>query len=84
MQRAFILRRFEQHLGGAVTGLIVFSVAFGLGHLVQGRDAAIVTGLLGAFWGIVYLRRRSVVAPIVCHAGFNLIEVAIPFGASGG
>ena len=74
VQRGFILRRFEQHLGGGVIGLAVFSVAFGLGHLLQGWDAAIVTGLLGVFWGIVFLRRRSIVAPIMCHSIFNLIH----------
>jgi membrane protease YdiL (CAAX protease family) len=76
LQRAFVLHRFEQHLGGAVTGLVIFSVAFGLGHALQGWDAAILTGLLGAFWGIVYLHRRSVIAPVVCHAAFNLVEIA--------
>ena len=55
--------------------MIVTSVAFGAGHLVQGYDAAIVTGLLGAFWGVVYLRRRSVVAPMVSHAGFDLLQI---------
>ncbi len=84
VQRAFILRRFEQHLGGGVIGLIVYSVAFGLGHLVQGRDAAIVTGLLGAFWGIVYLKRRSIVAPVVCHATFNLTEILVAYSANTG
>ena len=83
VQRAFILRRFERHLGGVVVGLVVFSTAFGLGHLVQGRDAAIVTGLLGAFWGIVYLRRGSVIGPVVCHAGFNLTEVLIAYAVNG-
>ena len=42
---------------------------------MQGADAAIATGLLGVFWGIVYLRRRSVVAPMVSHSGFNLLEL---------
>ena len=84
VQRAFILRRFEQHLGGGVVGLVVFSVAFGLGHLVQGRDAAVVTGLLGAFWGVVYLKRRSVVAPMVCHVIFNLTQILIAYNASAG
>ena len=85
IQRAFILHRFEQRLGGAVVGLVVFSVAFGLGHLVQGRDAAIVTGVLGAFWGTVYLSRRSVVAPMVCHGLFNLFEIGIAsLGGAGG
>ena len=50
-------------------------VAFGLGHWVQGLDAVVTTGTLGAFWAIVYLRRRSSVAPIVSHAGFNSLEI---------
>jgi len=75
LQRAFLLQRFERHLGGATVGVIVLSTAFGLGHALQGWDAAIATGALGAFWAIVYLRRRSSVAPMVSHAGFNSIEV---------
>ena len=75
LQRAFLLRRFERHLGGAAVGVVVLSVAFGLGHNVQGWDAVITTGLLGAFWAILYLRRRSAVAPVVSHAGFNALEV---------
>ena len=75
IQRAFLLHRFEQWLGGGRVGVIVTSIAFGAGHLLQGVDAAIATGLLGAFWGVVYLRRRSAVAPMVSHAGFDLIQI---------
>jgi membrane protease YdiL (CAAX protease family) len=53
----------------------VLSAAFGLGHIVQGWDAVIGTGALGAFWAVLYLRRRSVVAPMISHAGFNALEV---------
>jgi len=76
IQRGFILRRFEQYLGGGVVGLIVFSSLFGLGHLEQGRDVALATAVLGAFWGSVFLRRRSIAGPMVGHAGFNLLQVA--------
>jgi membrane protease YdiL (CAAX protease family) len=75
LQRAFLLRRFELHLGGAVVGVVVLSVAFGLGHVVQGWDAVITTGVLGAFWAVVYLRRRSAVAPVISHSGFNSLEI---------
>jgi membrane protease YdiL (CAAX protease family) len=75
LQRAFLLQRFEQHLGGVTLGVIVSSIAFGLGHFPQGWDAVIATGLLGAFWAVVYLRRRSSIAPMVSHAGFNSLEV---------
>ena len=49
---------------------------------VQGADAAITTGVLGAFWGIAYLRRRSVVAPVISHAGFDLLQIVV-FVATG-
>ena len=82
LQRAFVLRRFEQHLGGGWLGLIVFSVAFGLGHYIQGWDAAIVTASLGAVWGAIYLMRRSVVSAMVSHAGFNVAEILIALFAA--
>lgn len=82
IQRAFILNRFARDLGGAKLGLVLFSALFGLGHLLQGFDAALVTGLLGLIWGVLYLSRGSVVAPMVCHAVFNLAEV-LHFGLAG-
>jgi CAAX protease family protein len=76
IQRGFVLRRFEQYLGGGLVGLAVFSVLFGLGHLEQGRDVAIATATLGAFWGAIFLARRTILAPMIGHAGFNLAQVA--------
>lgn len=75
VQRAFLLHRFEQRLGGPAVGLVVTSVAFGLGHTVQGWDAAIITALLGACWGLTYLARRSAIANVVSHATFNVLQV---------
>jgi membrane protease YdiL (CAAX protease family) len=75
LQRAFMLRRFEQYLGGATLGVWVLSVAFGLGHAMQGWDAVITTAALGAFWAWMYLQRRSSVGPIISHAGFNSLEI---------
>jgi membrane protease YdiL (CAAX protease family) len=75
LQRAFLLQRFVRYLGGPVVGVVALSVAFGAGHYVQGWDAVITTGLLGAFWAMLYLRRHSAVAPIVSHSGFNTLEV---------
>lgn len=76
VQRAFLIHRFDRWLGGGAFGVVVTSAAFGLGHLIQGVDAALATGLMGAFWGVVYVRRRSCVAPMVSHSGFDLLQVA--------
>ena len=75
LQRAFLLHRFEQHLGGARVGIVVLSTAFGLGHYVQGWDAVITTAALGAVWAVLYVDRRSSVAPVMSHAGFNSLEI---------
>ena len=75
LQRAFLLQRFVRHLGGPAVGVAVLSIAFGAGHYMQGWDAVVTTGLLGAFWAVLYLRRGSSVAPIASHAGFNGLEV---------
>ena len=87
LQRAFILHRFESihftlplfgfrlRLGGVRFGLVVFTLIFGLLHIYEGVDAAVAIGLLGLFWGVLYIRRRSVVMPMVNHACFNGLQV---------
>ena len=81
-QRAFVLHRFEQSLGGARVGLVLYSAVFGAGHMIQGYDVGITTMLMGAAWGVVFLWRRSIVAPAVCHAGFNAAQI-VQFVVSG-
>ena len=75
VQRAFILHRFEQYLGGAAVGLVLFSLVFGAGHIIQGQDVALTTAALGLFWGVVYLRRRSIASTVVSHSCFNAMEI---------
>ena len=75
LQRAFILHRFDQRLGGAWVGLFFFSVLFGALHFNQGFDVAIAVGTLGVFWGVLYIKRRSAILPMVNHAGFNAAQI---------
>jgi membrane protease YdiL (CAAX protease family) len=75
VQRGFILHRFSQYLGGGAVGVVVHSAIFGLGHADQGWDATLAVATLGAIWGTIYLIRRSIVAPMVSHAGFNLAQL---------
>ncbi len=76
VQRAFIVHRFGRYLGGAGWGIAIYSAFFGLGHVEQGLDAVVVTAFLGLLWGLLYLARRSIVASMVSHAGFDLAQLA--------
>lgn len=81
LQRAFILHRFEQRLGGVRVGLALFTFVFFLPHLPQGLDAALSVAFLGLLWGAIYIRRRSAVMGIVSHAGFDAAQVLLTFFA---
>jgi membrane protease YdiL (CAAX protease family) len=75
LQRAFLLHRFRADFGRPWIGVVITSMAFGLGHTLQGYDAAIVTGALGATWGVMYLTRGSALASLVSHSLFNSGEL---------
>ena len=72
----------SEWLGSGTTGVVVTSMPLAPVICCKGADAAVATGLLGAFWGVVYLSRRSAVAPMVSHAGFDLLQIAAFVAAS--
>lgn len=75
LQRAFILNRFEQYLGGAGLGLALWSVAFGIGHAIQGPQAIVTAGIFSVIFGLLYLRRKSLLAPIAAHSVYNTLAL---------
>jgi membrane protease YdiL (CAAX protease family) len=71
LQRAFIIIRFRQYLGGAWLGLLIWSLAFGAGHYAQGLQGIVAATLFGFLFGLVYLARGSLVAPILAHSLYD-------------
>jgi len=74
-QRAFVIRRFEAGWGPAWIGALLFAGYFGYGHRVQGLDEAIIAGLIGLAWGLLFIARKSVVAPAVNHGLYDALEL---------
>jgi membrane protease YdiL (CAAX protease family) len=79
LQRGFQLHRLTGYVCGRGPALLLTSVAFGAGHTLQGLDVAVATGVLGAFWSLLYLARGSIVAAAVSHGLFNLGQVVIAY-----
>ncbi len=73
LQRAFILTRFRQYLGGAWVGLILWSLVFGVAHYVQGWQGVVTAGIFGLLFGAVYLARASLIAPMVAHGVYDTL-----------
>ena len=75
IQRAFILNRFRTYLGGAWVGLLLWSIAFGAGHYVQGVPGIVIASLYGFLFGVIYLRSGSLIAPITAHAAYDTVAI---------
>jgi len=75
LQRAFILRRFQSFLGGANLGLIVWSVVFAVGHTIQGWQGVVIAGIYGMVFGVLYLARGTLIAPMVAHGVYDAVAL---------
>lgn len=75
LQRAFIIRRFDHHLGGAKLGLILWSIVFGAGHYLQGMQGTIAAGIFGLLFGMLYLLRKSLIPPILAHGLYDTVAL---------
>ena len=59
---------------------ILWSVFFGAGHSFQGVDFAVAAGVLGLLFGLLYLWRGHLAAPIVAHALYDVVTLLIFWG----
>ncbi len=60
--------------------VIASSVAFALGHGLQGAGGVLVTGILGVFLGAVFVVTESLLVVAVAHYVVNVLEFAIHEG----
>jgi membrane protease YdiL (CAAX protease family) len=65
--RGYLILRLQAITGGSGSAAILSSIVFSLGHGYEGTAGVITVGFMGLFFALVYLSRRSLVAPIVMH-----------------
>jgi membrane protease YdiL (CAAX protease family) len=58
-------------------GLVLWTLFFAYGHMMQGIDNAAGAGALGLIFGLLYIWRRNLVAPIVAHAAYDVTTLII-------
>jgi uncharacterized protein len=69
--QVWLAERFPAWL--AVAGA---SVLFGVGHWLSSAYAALAT-LIGAYLGLVFLLSGNLLAPIVAHAGYDVVALYV-------
>jgi uncharacterized protein len=76
---------FRPHAGNRlawVLALVLTSAVVGVGHAYYGPAGIIITGVLGAGFGLVYLlSQRNLWAPILTHGVFDTVAFLILFAA---
>ena len=65
--RGYLILRFSSATASPWAAVLLSSVVFSLGHGYEGIAGVIVTGLLGLVYAVIYVSRKSLVAPVVLH-----------------
>jgi membrane protease YdiL (CAAX protease family) len=65
--RGYLILRFKNIFASPAVAVIFSSVIFSLGHGYEGSAGVVTVGFIGFIFALVYLWRKSLVAPIVMH-----------------
>jgi membrane protease YdiL (CAAX protease family) len=80
--RGYLIQRFKALLKNPVAALVLSSAVFSMGHGYERSGGVVGVGILGLIFGIVYLWRKSLAAPMVMHFMQNFAGIMLaPFGA---
>ena len=65
--RGYLILRFGAITASRTVAILVSAVIFSLGHGYEGTSGVITVGMLGLVFALVYVWRKSLVAPVVMH-----------------
>jgi len=65
--RGYLVLRFKAVTGSSAAAVLLSAVIFSLGHGYEGSVGVITVGVMGLVLALIYLRRQSLVAPVVIH-----------------
>ena len=75
--RGYLMLRFEVILKSRWWSLLISAFIFSLGHGYEGTAGVITVGALGLVFGLIYLWRKSLTAPITMHFLQDFIGIVL-------
>jgi membrane protease YdiL (CAAX protease family) len=73
--RGFLISRLRNIFGSAFIAVIVSSILFGVIHFYQDYLAMFQIVTIAMVLGTLYVRRKSLISPILVHTVFNFINI---------
>jgi membrane protease YdiL (CAAX protease family) len=78
--RGYLLLRLNGVFGNVAVAVILSAVIFAIGHGYEGSAGVITVGVMGLIFALIYVWRKSLVAPIILHFLQDLtVIVLIPY-----
>jgi membrane protease YdiL (CAAX protease family) len=65
--RGYLVPRLQAVTSSSWAAVLISSAIFSVGHGYEGATGVIITGVIGVVYALLYLSRRSLVAPVVLH-----------------
>jgi membrane protease YdiL (CAAX protease family) len=75
--RGYLLLRFSHLLPGLGGAVLLSAVVFSIGHGYEGTAGVVTVGVTGLMLALVYLWRRSLVAPMVMHFLLDFVAIVL-------
>jgi membrane protease YdiL (CAAX protease family) len=75
--RGYLITRFRDLKTGAPAAAVLSAFIFSIGHGYEGTAGVITVGAMGLAFALVYLWRRSLVAPMVMHFLVDFISIVL-------
>ena len=75
--RGYLILRFKSITGSTFVAVIISSIIFSIGHGYEGLEGVIIVGIMGTVFALIYLWRKSLIAPIVLHFMQDYIAIVL-------
>lgn len=75
--RGYLILRFRDLTSSATVAVVLSAVVFSLGHGYEGTSGVITVGTMGVVFAVVYLWRKSLVAPITMHFLQDFVGIVV-------
>lgn len=72
--RGFVQTLAQSWTGSTLAGLLLASILFGLFHSVS-LAYVVVAGVVGFYFGLLWLQTDNLLAPITAHAAYDLVAI---------
>jgi membrane protease YdiL (CAAX protease family) len=75
--RGYLLLRFKSITKSPLAAVVISTIIFSIGHGYEGLGGVIIVGIMGAVFAVIYLWRKSLIAPIVAHFMQDYIAIVL-------